>query len=58
MLNYIGMADNRVDMLCAIIEALIEDIDAGIAPAIGEEMRVEVSVNFFRTLRDIYERSV
>ena len=46
LVNYVGMADNRVDILCAILEALIEDIDAGIAPAIGEEVRVEVLGEF------------
>jgi hypothetical protein len=45
-INYIGMADNRVDMVCAVLGALIEDIDAGISPAIGDQVRGEVFDDF------------
>jgi hypothetical protein len=45
-INYIGMADNRVDIVCAVLEALIEDIDAGISPAIGDQVRGEVFGDF------------
>lgn len=44
--NYIGMADNRVDMIAAVMVALLEDIDAGITPAISDEIRGEVFEDF------------
>lgn len=51
-INYIGVADNRVDLVCAILGALIEDIDAGISPAIRDEVRGEVFGGFLLHAED------
>lgn len=50
--KYIGMADNRIDLVSAVLGTLIEDIDAGIAPAIGDQVRGEVFGDFLSHAED------
>lgn len=51
-INYIGQADNRVDLVSAVLGALIDDIDAGISPAIGDQVRGEVFGDFLSHAED------
>jgi hypothetical protein len=44
--TYLGQADNRVDNVCAILAALLADIDAGVSPKMVEVARGEVFVEF------------
>jgi len=45
-LNKFGPADNRVDMVAAILTALLEDVDAGILPPFSDGVRSEIFEEF------------